>query len=113
MLRTVDLSVGATPTARPFDPVFSRKSGVVRAAGADDDPSDDEDGYDHELREEAIASEFSNFHSNFWLILGKHREARSRLYRSQILQVNIRWNALDEIYQIYTLLHFGNPIEKP
>ena len=31
--------------------------------------------------------------------------ARSRLYRSQILQVNIRWKALDEIYKIYMLLH--------
>ena len=31
--------------------------------------------------------------------------ARSRLYRSQILQVNIRWKALDEIYKICMLLH--------
>ena len=31
--------------------------------------------------------------------------ARSRLYRSQFLQVNIRWKALDEIYKIYMLLH--------
>ena len=35
----------------------------------------------------------------------KLRGARSRLYRSQILQVNIRWKALDEIYKIYMLLH--------
>ena len=31
--------------------------------------------------------------------------ARSRLYRSQILQVNTRWKALVEIYKIYMLLH--------
>ena len=33
-------------------------------------------------------------------------EARSRLYRRQILQEKtIRWKALDEIYKIYMLLH--------
>ena len=31
--------------------------------------------------------------------------ARSPLYRRQILQENIRWKALDEIYKIYMLLH--------
>ena len=31
--------------------------------------------------------------------------ARSRLYRSRFLQVNIRWKALAEIYKIYMLLH--------
>ena len=31
--------------------------------------------------------------------------ARTPLYRSQILQVNIRLKALDEIYKIYMLLH--------
>ena len=31
--------------------------------------------------------------------------ARSLLYRRQILQENIRWKALDEIYMIYMLLH--------
>ena len=31
--------------------------------------------------------------------------ARSPLYRRQILQQNIRWKALDEIYKIYMLLH--------
>ena len=31
--------------------------------------------------------------------------ARSLLYRRQILQVNIRWKGLDEIYKIYMLLH--------
>ena len=30
--------------------------------------------------------------------------ARSPLYRRKILQVNIRWKALDEIYKIYMLL---------
>ena len=32
-------------------------------------------------------------------------EARSLLYRRQILQENIRWKALEEIYKIYMLLH--------
>ena len=32
-------------------------------------------------------------------------EARSLLYRRQILQEKIRWKALDEIYKIYMLLH--------
>ena len=32
-------------------------------------------------------------------------EARSLLYRRQILQENIRWKALDEIYKIYMFLH--------
>ena len=32
-------------------------------------------------------------------------EARSLLYRRQILQENIRWKAFDEIYKIYMLLH--------
>ena len=32
-------------------------------------------------------------------------EARSLRYRRQILQENIRWKALDEIYKIYMLLH--------
>ena len=31
--------------------------------------------------------------------------ARSLLYRRQILQQNMRWKALDEIYKIYMLLH--------
>ena len=37
--------------------------------------------------------------------MSKLYRARSRLYRRQILQVNIRWKALDEIYKIYMLLH--------
>ena len=32
-------------------------------------------------------------------------KARSLLYRRQLLQENIRWKALDEIYKIYMLLH--------
>ena len=32
-------------------------------------------------------------------------KARSLLYRRQILQENIRWKALDEIYKICMLLH--------
>ena len=36
---------------------------------------------------------------------GNLYKARFRLYRSQILQVNTRWKALDEIYKIYMLLH--------
>ena len=36
--------------------------------------------------------------ANFW-------RYRSRLYRNQNLQVNIRWKALDEIYKICMLLH--------
>ena len=31
--------------------------------------------------------------------------ARSRLYRSRLLQVNTRLRALDELYKIYVLLH--------
>ena len=34
--------------------------------------------------------------------------ARSRLYRSRFLKVNIRWKALDEIYKIYMLLHHSD-----
>ena len=37
--------------------------------------------------------------------LNKLWEARSRLYRRQILQINIRWKALVEIYKICMLLH--------
>ena len=32
-------------------------------------------------------------------------KARYLLYRRQILQENIRWKALDEIYNTYMLLH--------
>ena len=37
--------------------------------------------------------------------MSKLYRARSLLYRRQILQINIRWKALDEIYKIYMLLH--------
>ena len=48
--------------------------------------------------------DLSIFYSNFWLIFGKLWEACSRLYRRRFLQLNTRVKALDEIYQIYTLL---------
>ena len=41
----------------------------------------------------------------FFSQMNKLYRARSLLYRRQILQVNIRWKALDEIYKIYMLLH--------
>ena len=37
--------------------------------------------------------------------MSKLYRARSLLYRRQILQQNMRWKALDEIYKIYMLLH--------
>ena len=37
--------------------------------------------------------------------MSKLYRARSLPYRRQILQENIRWKALDEIYKIYMLLH--------
>ena len=37
--------------------------------------------------------------------MSKLYRARSLLHRRQILQENIRWKALDEIYKIYMLLH--------
>ena len=37
--------------------------------------------------------------------MSKLCRARSLLHRRQILQVNIRWKALDEIYKICMLLH--------
>ena len=37
--------------------------------------------------------------------MSKLYRARSLLYRRQILQENIRWKALDEIYMICMLLH--------
>ena len=37
--------------------------------------------------------------------MSKLYRARSLLYRRQILQENIRWKALDEIYKICMLLH--------
>jgi len=37
--------------------------------------------------------------------MSKLYRARSLLYRRQIVQENILWKALDEIYKIYMLLH--------
>ena len=37
--------------------------------------------------------------------MSKLYRARSLLYRRQILQLNIRWKALDEIYKIYIYDH--------
>ena len=39
--------------------------------------------------------------------MSKLFKARSLLHRRQILQENIRWKALDEIYKIYTYASFG------
>ena len=41
----------------------------------------------------------------FFSQMTKLYKARSHLYRRQILQENIRWKALDEIYKIYMPLH--------
>ena len=38
---------------------------------------------------------------------GKLYRARSRLYRSQILQANIRWKALAEIYRMHSFAPFS------
>ena len=43
---------------------------------------------------------------------GKLYKARSRLYRSQILQVNTRWKALAEIYTMHSFAPFWNRIPK-
>ena len=37
--------------------------------------------------------------------MSKLYRARSLLYRRQILQENIRWKALDELYNIHKFLH--------
>ena len=50
--------------------------------------------------EAAVRSGLNNL-----FIFSKLREARSWLYRRQLLQVNIRWKALDEIYKICMHLH--------
>ena len=44
---------------------------------------------------------------NNLFIFSKLKEARSRLYRRQILQVQTRLKALEEIYKIYTYASFG------
>ena len=38
----------------------------------------------------------------------KRQGARSRLYRRRFLQVNTRWKALAEIYNIEIVLNFEN-----
>ena len=43
---------------------------------------------------------------------GKLYKARSRLYRSQILQVNTRWKALAEIYTMHSFAPLWNRIPK-
>ena len=55
-----------------------------------------------------FTSVYSYFVSNVWLIFGKLKEARSRLYRSRFLQVNTRLKALGEIYKIYIPLHLSD-----
>ena len=54
--------------------------------------------------EPAAAAELRSGLNNLF-IFSKLREARSRLYRRQILQVTIRWKALDGIYKMSILLH--------
>ena len=43
---------------------------------------------------------------------GKLYKARSRLYRSQILQVNTRWKTLAEIYTMHSFAPLWNRIPK-
>ena len=38
----------------------------------------------------------------------KLNQARSRLYRNQILQVNMRWKTLAEIYTMHSFAPFSN-----
>ena len=47
------------------------------------------------------------YRSSLWFFsqMNKLYRARSPLYRRQSLQENIHWEALDEIYKIYMLLH--------
>ena len=62
----------------------------------------------------SIASDSANRRT--WAICtrraGKLYKARSRLYRSHILQVNMRWKALAEIYTMHSLAPFWNPQSK-
>ena len=53
----------------------------------------------------------SQIYGRGWVSLacfGKLWRARSRLYRSEILQVNIRWKALAEIYTMHSFAPFFN-----
>ena len=43
---------------------------------------------------------------------GKLYKVRSRLYRSQILQVHTRWKDLAEIYTMHSFAPFWNPLAK-
>ena len=67
---------------------WSQKESVVKA-GSVRSPSAD-------------ASALAKLNSWRLLKLIKIKSARSRLYRSQILQVNTRWNALAEIYTMHS-----------
>ena len=51
-------------------------------------------------REELLSSGLNDL-----FIFSKLRQPRSRLYRRQILQINILWKALDEIHKMYILWH--------
>merc|ERR1719247_2909596 len=57
LLRTVEITKADQPSARPWDPCFSRRKATIeRTAGAaDDDPSDDDDDDQRAEREEATA----------------------------------------------------------
>jgi len=54
------------------------------------------------------ASALSKLNSWRLLKLIKIKSARSRLYRSQILQVNTRWKALAEIYTMHSFAPLSN-----
>ena len=60
--------------------------------------------FDH-LAEKSDKDSISNRRLWFFSQMIKLCRARSLLYRRQMLQENIRWKALDEIYKIYMLLH--------
>merc|ERR1711904_336910 len=53
-------------------------------------------------------SKFRSSSSKFRELELQNFTARSRLYRSQILQVNTRWKALAEIYTIHSFAPFPN-----
>ena len=53
--------------------------------------------------------EISEFEFKFWRARTCELvRARSRLYRSQLLQVNTRWKALAEIYTMHSFAPFSN-----
>ena len=53
-------------------------------------------------------SKFRSSSSKFRELELQNFRARSRLYRSQILQVNTRWKALAEIYTMHSFAPFSN-----